>query len=339
MNDGVAQMSRSVARKIKDRLGLDSIPSAVQGRFGSAKGMWIIAVTDDGDEDWIETYPSQRKWESDWVDEEHRTLEIRNHARDLKSASFNLQLLPVLEDRAPHKSSMRDMVGKLLEDNLQKDLDSQKKALESPLQFRQWTSENSSHKFNRVQHGFIPFQGGLPEDDEETMNFMLDSGFDPKKNKFLQDIAYTMQLNKCNKLKEKLHIKVGCSAYIYMVVDFLGVLEEDEVHIGFSSKFEADDWAETMVQGVDVLVARSPAHFVSDVQKVKAVFKPELAALKDVVVFSRKGLGPLADKLSGGDYDGGKLFALSCLFLPLAVPDLVSHGSTAVQLKQSLTEK
>lgn len=61
MNDGVARMSRAVARQIRDRLALRTCPSAVQGRLGSAKGMWVIDVTDTSDKVWIETYPSQRK--------------------------------------------------------------------------------------------------------------------------------------------------------------------------------------------------------------------------------------------------------------------------------------
>ncbi|CAJ2506115.1 Uu.00g002450.m01.CDS01 [Anthostomella pinea] len=91
-----------------------------------------------------------------------------------------------------------------------------------------------------------------------------------------------------------------------MVVDFLGVLKEDEVHLGFSSKFsdEQSGFSETFLHGMDVLVARSPAHYPSDVQRVKAVLKPELGALKDAIVFPTTGNTPLADKLSGGDYDG-----------------------------------
>ncbi|KAF3769514.1 hypothetical protein M406DRAFT_35624 [Cryphonectria parasitica EP155] len=309
MNDGIARMSPAVAKAIRDRLGLLTIPCAIQGRLGSAKGMWIVSEAPGApfsDEIWIETYPSQRKWELDWgkADPQHRTLEIRSYASMPKPASFNLQFLPVLEDRAPDKGLMREAVGSLLKDNLQRDLDGQKKALQCPLQFRQWCHENSRHKFDRIVHGHVPYQGGSPVEDEELMNSMLDAGFEPKANKFLSDIAYNLQKRKCEILTKKLNITVGRSAYLYMVVDFRGVLRENEVHIGFSTAFQADEnWARTMVQG-PVLVARSPAHFVSDIQKVQAVFKPELADLTDVVVFSSKGDVPLAEKLSGGDYDG-----------------------------------
>ncbi|KAL2128099.1 hypothetical protein VTI74DRAFT_9740 [Chaetomium olivicolor] len=305
MNDGIGRMSRSVARKIRDALGLSDIPSAIQGRMGSAKGMWLMDVADARDEDWIETYPSQRKWECDNPDPFHRTLEIRSVSSELKPAALNLQFLPVLEDRAKDKERMRRAIAARLENGLKKQFESQKAAFKSPLLFRQWVNENSNSRSERVKHGQVPFLGGLPENKGEILSFLLNSGFD-RKQKYVQELAWELQKQRCDILRTKLNIRVGRSAYVYMVVDFWGVLDENEVHIGFSSKFrdESDDVSYTLLADCDVLVARSPAHFVSDVQKVRAVFKPELHALKDVIVFSAKGNVPLADKLSGGDYDG-----------------------------------
>ncbi|KAK0711886.1 RNA dependent RNA polymerase-domain-containing protein [Lasiosphaeris hirsuta] len=286
MNDGIGRMSRGVARKIRDSLGLTDLPTAVQGRIGSAKGMWIMCVQHTSDEIWIETYPSQRKWECTEDDPLHRTLEIRSMASELKSAGLNLQLLPVLEDRAKDKAQMRSALASRLTNDLKKEFDKQKKAFKNPLLFRQWVAESSNNRTNRVKHGHV--------------------GFDPKRQSYLQSIAWDLQMRKCETLKTKMNITVGQSAYIYMVVDFTGVLEEGEVHMGFSSKFraESDDLSFTLLAERDILVARSPAHFTSDVQRVRAVFKPELHALKDVIIFSSKGNVPLADKLSGGDYDG-----------------------------------
>ncbi|KAK3495208.1 RNA dependent RNA polymerase-domain-containing protein [Neurospora hispaniola] len=304
MNDGVGRMSRSVAKRIRDVLGLGDVPSAVQGRFGSAKGMWVIDVDDTGDEDWIETYPSQRKWECDFVDKHQRTLEVRSVASELKSAGLNLQLLPVLEDRARDKVKMRQAIGDRLINDLQRQFTEQKHALNRPVEFRQWVYESYSSRATRVSHGRVPFLAGLPDSQEETLNFLMNSGFDPKKQKYLQDIAWDLQKRKCDTLKSKLNIRVGRSAYIYMIADFWGVLEENEVHVGFSSKFRDEEESFTLLSDCDVLVARSPAHFPSDIQRVRAVFKPELHSLKDVIIFSTKGDVPLAKKLSGGDYDG-----------------------------------
>lgn len=313
MNDGVGRMSKMVAKLVQIALGSSSPPCAVQGRLGSAKGMWIVDVTETTDEIWIETYPSQRKWDlRKDADQEHRTLEIRSLAPEtLRSATLNLQFLPVLEDRAIDKRAMRDTISKLLEDNLRQELSDQRQALDSPIQFQKWISTNSAHRFDRASHGHVPFQGGLPREDEEIMACMLNAGFDPWRNLFLNKMAYNAQFQMCEKLSKKLNIKIGRSAFLFMVVDFQArELEEDEVHIAFSDRFRADagDWEGTMVHGVDVLVARSPAHFPSDIQRVKAVFKPELAHLQNVIVFSAKGKIPLAEKLSGGDYDGDIAF-------------------------------
>lgn len=307
MNDGVGRMSRRVAKMIQTALGLSSLPCAVQCRLGSAKGMLVLDVTDMTDDIWVEIYPSQRKWDCEATDQEHRTLEIRSWAPEkLRSANLNLQLLPVLEDNAIDKKAMHATISQLLEDNLRQQLSEQRQSLESPIQFQKWISSNSTHRPDRLSRGHVPFQGGLPREDEEIMIFMLHAGFDPLKNSFLNTMAYDAQFQMCEKLSKKLNIKIGCSAYLFMLVDFEGVLEEGQVHIAFGDRFrsETGDWEGTMVHDVDVLVARSPAHFTSDIQRVKAVFKPELAHLQNVVVFSAKGKTPLADKLSGGDYDG-----------------------------------
>ena len=72
-------------------------------------------------------------------------------------------------------------------------------------------------------------------------------------------------------LKKKLNIGVGQSAYAYIVCDPLRVLEKDEVHLGFSTTFFDLQmrFQDTIFQGTDVLVARSPAHLPSDIQKVR----------------------------------------------------------------------
>ncbi|KAK1492046.1 RNA-directed RNA polymerase [Colletotrichum tamarilloi] len=306
MNDGIGLMSRALARKVRDVLGLSDVPSAVQGRFGSAKGMWMIDVLGDDDSLWIETWPSQRKWNCDYDDPEHRTLEISAHSMEPRSASLNVQFLPVLEDRAKDREAMKITISKILEDELCRALEEQKHAMKYPLEFRKWIVENSSTRKQRLTFGRVPFLAGLPESPEERMNFLLDGGFEPMKQKYLQEIAWTLRRNKCENLLKKMSIKVPNSAYFFMVADAWNILEEGEVHVGFSSKFQTETFSDSMLHGCDVLVARSPVHFVSDVQRVKAVFKPELHALKDVVVFSAKGNVPLADKLSGGDYDGDK---------------------------------
>ncbi|CAG1974943.1 unnamed protein product [Fusarium graminearum] len=332
MGDGIARMSRGLARRVSIHLGLLETPCAFQARIGSAKGMWIVDVEDDGldDDVWIETYPSQRKWECEFEDVHHRTFEVREWSRELKSASLNTQFIPVLEAQAPNPNSMRNVIANHLANGLQDDIGGQLAAMTHPTSLRGWTHRG----FDRSSLGRVPFVGGLPDHDDDIVSFMLDAGFDATKCRFLRDLVWNNQKRQAEQLKAKMNIKIPRSAYAFMVVDFTGTLEEGEVQLAFSSKFQADGESDTLLDDIDILVARAPAHFVSDVQKVRAVFRPNLKRLKDVIVFSSKGKSPLADMLSGGDYDGDQAWVcwdpdivrnFSNASKP-AEPDLVKQG-------------
>jgi hypothetical protein len=84
------------------------------------------------------------------------------------------------------------------------------------------------------------------------------------------------------------------------VSDEWGCLKEGEiyatVHDARTSRYEA-------IEG-QVLITRSPQIHVGDIQFVKAVRRPELAHLTNVVVFSCEGQRSLPSMLGGGDLDG-----------------------------------
>jgi hypothetical protein len=218
----------------------------------------------------------------------------------LRSAALNTQFIPVLEAQAPVPQNMRDIISHHLATSLQEEIGGQLAAMTHPTNLRGWTHRG----FDRSILGTVPFVGGLPERDEDTISFMLDAGFDATKCSFLRDLVWKGQKRQAEQLKAKMNIKIPRSTYAFMTVDFTGTLKEGEVHLAFSSKFQADGESDTLLDGIDILVARAPAHFVSDIQKVRAVFQPSLKRLKDVIVFSSEGKSPLADLLSGGDYDG-----------------------------------
>ncbi|KAJ0335623.1 hypothetical protein KNSL1_013545 [Colletotrichum chrysophilum] len=201
---------------------------------------------------------------------------------------------------------MRKVVGDNVLRQLSDELEALRNAIKHPLQFRKWVDENSTARKKRLAHSSVPFLAGLPESKEEQLSYLGDGGFEPTKQKFMQDMMWKLQSKKCENVTKKMSIRIPNSAYLYMVVDFWGILEENEVHVCFSSTFRTEGFSDSMLHGCDVLVARSPAHLVSDIQRVKAVFKPELRALKNVIVFPAKGDVALADKLSGGDYDGDR---------------------------------
>ncbi|KAL7943552.1 RNA dependent RNA polymerase domain-containing protein [Trichoderma barbatum] len=306
MNDGIGRISPSLAKKVAEALGLSDCPSCFQGRIGSAKGMWLIDVNseEDSERDWIEIYPSQIKWECDYIDPHHRTLEIRNWPSELKSASLNQQFIPVLEARSPQPDAMRRVISDHLQRALHADLGEQANAMKEPMGLRLWIHQSGPSKHDRSLDGSAEFLAGLPNSNADKVAFLLDSGFDQRRMEYLKDLIWDMCEKKANTLKTKMNIAIPCSAYIYMAADFSSTLKEGEVHLSFSTKFQAEGFADTLLEHMDILVARAPAHLPSDIQRVRVVSRPELRRLKDVIIFSTKGSTPLADKLSGGDYDG-----------------------------------
>ncbi|KUJ08214.1 uncharacterized protein LY89DRAFT_338204 [Mollisia scopiformis] len=311
MNDGAGRISPSLALKITQKLCLSYLPSGFQARLGEAKGFWLVDHTDTKGEDWIEVYESQQKWirstepKGPSDDRSHRAFEVLRYSGPLKSADLNTQLLPILLDRAKDPKAMRDALSDLLRQGLEQEVAEIQAAMESPANFKKWIRAGTSGTNDRLKHGAVPYRAGLPISKEEQLNVMLDAGFDPTKLSFMNKLAREVFKRKCDDLKERMNITVGRSTYAYMVPDFWGVLEPDEVYIDFSSFVDnVSSFSGASLSGENVLVARSPAHFVSDIQKVKAVVKAELMGLKDVIVFPTKGNPSLADKLSGGDYDG-----------------------------------
>jgi len=109
MNDGCGRISQAMARDVANCLGLTYVPSGFQARFGGAKGFWIVELH-QSTEPCIEIYTSQQKWgrSPDTLnpgdrDQDHRTFEVVGWVKPLKSATLNLQFLPILEDRGISK--------------------------------------------------------------------------------------------------------------------------------------------------------------------------------------------------------------------------------------------
>lgn len=104
----------------------------------------------------------------------------------------------------------------------------------------------------------------------------------------------------------ELRLALPKSTYLLGVADPKSCLAPDQIHIfvSDSSMFNGHP----CLDRIDVLVSRHPARRASDIQKVRARFKPELSHLVNVVVFPTKGSFPLAGKLQGGDYDGDRFW-------------------------------
>jgi hypothetical protein len=315
MNDGCALMSRTLANQICDRLGITSAtPSCFQGRIAGAKGLWMVdrhqsSITSMNDDDiWIQISDSQLKIHphpEDWVglvDDEKLTFEVVNWAKPLHPVDLNIQLLSILECGG----HVREYIAKLTRDGVQSLYNDFLQVLQSNspvvcralLQKLRPSGDNATSKSRRLEQWMM--------NDAETIIRFSEAGFEPQtfyplRVKLRKYLTWLLE-----RQLEELKIHVPLSTYAYCIADPYKVLSEGEVHFGFSNNWRdpQGQFEDNLLEGVDVLVGRLPAHYPSDIQRCRAVWKPELRHFKDVIVFPTKGDIPLAHMLSGGDYDG-----------------------------------
>ncbi|PQE30188.1 hypothetical protein CJF32_00003667 [Rutstroemia sp. NJR-2017a WRK4] len=342
MTDGAGRMSRALAEAVADMLELGYRPTAFQGRFGEAKGLWTVDHDDHSGEIWIELFKSQCKWvrsknRSAALDHpSNRTFEVVNYSTPLKSADLNTQLLPILENRTKKPRLMRDSICQMLEEGLNQQVETLIRSLETPQALRAWVPSTNASIQDRLKEGAVAYRAGLPAKLPERLNLLLDAGFDPQTLFYMKELARAAFKYRCEELKERLNITVSKSTYVYMIPDFWGVLEPNEVYLDLSSFVDnMSKFPDKLLKDVDVLVARNPAHYASDIQRVTAVCREQFVGLRDVIVFSTKGKPSLAAKLSGGDYDGDMAWVcwdnrIVDIFenaeVPSPLPDLVKEG-------------
>lgn len=309
MTDGCARISFQLARAVwncYDKPGED-VPSAFQARIGGAKGLWQVDYTNAHPEVsergfWIEIRDSQlkikpqpAKWKS--ADESQRTFEVVKHSTTCTPAHLNIQLINILN----YCGVPRTALGEVLNADLAEYLDTLKSAMHDPLKLRIWHQMN-----HRAPNDSIDFCGAMPGSKEDELSYLLESGFQPATSEYLTDCLKNLLKEELNSYVDKLRIRVEHSTAVFCVPDPLGILAPGEIQLNFSAS-KIDPWSnvpESFLVAPQILVARNPAHLASDIQLVKSAYHHELRHLKDVIIFPVKGRYPLADLLSGGDYDG-----------------------------------
>ncbi|KAF1950050.1 hypothetical protein CC80DRAFT_598473 [Byssothecium circinans] len=314
MNDGCSRMSVGAALKIwqlykKATNSKEPIPSVFQGRIGGAKGMWMACgepSTNDPTEleIWIEIADSQLKFEphdEDLLDgnlcDPHRlTFECVGHSSSPGLSELHISFIPILVDRGVPQQDIAD----LMSERLKVEREDLLSRLSDPVKVYHWLHQQSSADEDP------PFQASLPQSLPNKIRFLLQSGLYPTNEPYLATVLCRYIKTKQLWMEQKLKVPMGKATFLYGVADLWGVLNPGEIHLGFSSPFVDEITGATYraLNNMDVLVARQPACRRSDIQKVRAVKKPELSHLPDVVVFPSRGKYPMAGKLQGGDYDG-----------------------------------
>ncbi|KAM5435792.1 hypothetical protein MferCBS31731_006049 [Microsporum ferrugineum] len=316
MSDGCALISKSLGKAITDSLGLSKVPACFQGRFAGAKGIWIVArddqcpqvnglrqtfETDRGY--WMVINASQLKVKPPpcdrdvLLDKHQMTFDVSSYARTPQSVYLNTQFLMVLQNAGINKEYLSSII--------QMEAD---KFYDGYLEIIRTGDSAACRDWIKRMGGSTAVKAtvsdGFPPDTLGQIIMLLDAGFLPSKLYFLRKLFKFYFDNYLQKLGD-LKIKIPKSTYVYCIADPYGVLEEGEVHLA-----PGDNWEDTPdLDGIDILVARAPAHLPSDIQKCRAIFHPALRHLKGVAIFSTKGDVPLASLLSGGDYDGDEVWA------------------------------
>ena len=322
MNDGCALMSKGMANKICYCLGITgNTPSCFQGRIAGAKGLWMVdswqespvggEIGESGE--WIQISDSQLKIkphpqqvpDEEPIDDEQLTFEIVNWSKPLRSADLNIQLLGILDNGGPVKDRIAELT-RLGIQALYRDfaavLESNSgilcRSLVQKLRPAIEVTSAKTTKGRRLDQWMI--------DDAECIIRLSEAGFQPASFYPLRRRLGNYLRKLLDRNVNDLHIGVPLSTYAYCIADPYGVLEEHEVHFGFSVLWRDPygNFEDNLIDGMDVLVGRVPAHLPSDIQRRRAVWKPELRHFKDVIVFPTRGNIPLAMMLSGGDYDG-----------------------------------
>ncbi|KAF9244585.1 RNA dependent RNA polymerase-domain-containing protein [Melanogaster broomeanus] len=152
---------------------------------------------------------------------------------------------------------------------------------------------------------------GCPSSLEETVLTLLDAGFTPQQCPLLAEKLKSVIKTQVDNYVQRYRLGVLMSCIAWIVPDPFGTLAPDEIQIlSHDASFVLPDGTKSHVVLGDVLLTRHPCKLPTDVQKVKAVLKPQLQHYKDVIVCSIQGSRRFADLLAGGDYDGDKAIAI-----------------------------
>nr|XP_031858493.1 uncharacterized protein CI109_006138 [Kwoniella shandongensis]KAA5525565.1 hypothetical protein CI109_006138 [Kwoniella shandongensis] len=150
---------------------------------------------------------------------------------------------------------------------------------------------------------------GQPGGIAESLMEAVAAGFHPAESTYTGSKLHHLVDMLSRKMIREFKIPVDQSLSAFIVPDSLAVLAPDELFISFSGTGPIDPTTQCPIQYLEgpCLAFRSPCKLPTDVRKFTAVWKQELAHLKDCIVLSASSAlckrSP-ASYLGGGDYDG-----------------------------------
>ncbi|GET03785.1 RNA-dependent RNA polymerase RdRP [Rhizophagus clarus] len=324
--DGCSAISLAAMKEVAEILGCEETPSVLQGRIGGAKGTWYIEPTRDiSGKKWIKLRKSQTKYKV--MNDVHlRTLEVLHVVVPPKNpATLNCQFIRVLIEGGVPVEVFINIVK-----NHIKNVKSQVMDCDDPRSLITWVMNTSNvmkkrfEIYNNDSSDDGDAISGFPNNPSEQCIQLLQAGFIPSTCPFLAKKLKCVLSFALKSLFNKFKIDVPLSRTLLCIADPTGTLEEGEIFIQLDKEAGRDERT-GLPFGIiedEVILARNPSNLPSDIVKVKAVKNANLSIYYNVVVFPVKGNIPLASYLSGGDYDGDKIF---CCWEPKIVKHFINQ--------------
>ncbi|KAG7445556.1 RdRP-domain-containing protein [Guyanagaster necrorhizus] len=284
-SDGCGMIRDSFAKQVCSTIGASEDTCVFQIRLGGIKGLFVRYKDEDFDHICgsagakVAYRRSMFKYEGG-----PSTLEVRDINRPPRSARLSIQFIVLLMTLGISFEVFESLLRKQLDD-LEQIMVNRQKAMD-------------------CVGGELDSEG---KDFDQELSEMLLAGFDLNEG-HLACLLKQFQKRSLDALRTKLHIRVKDSAYLFGVVDELGILEEGQIYI--NRPYQGGPQVGTFVVG------RNPAYSPGDLRRLEAVNIPELSHLTNCVVFAGKGGYSEPNQMGGGDLDGDR-------YLIIKDPDLV----------------
>ncbi|KAJ7810510.1 RNA dependent RNA polymerase-domain-containing protein [Mycena olivaceomarginata] len=339
MTDGSGWINRAGLLAITKRVGYPSLPTAVQGRIGGAKGLWSLHPTDEDDEPRIWIRDSQLKIQLSGDHRVHRIFDLLRASRpsqtdgrarlseqsilclshngipddvlaSLLVAGLEATVKPLL-NWAPGAMGLLwravEGMGSVSGTRMQRIVGSKSRVLgfrdrepDEVVGDAELVDTTTSSRSGRDR-------GGGPLGLHEQAIELIQAGFHPASCAYLNDkLRYIIDVETRSVIdKYRISLPESTASEAFVIPDPLGVLKENEIYYRSSNPMK-NPTTQTLFQTLKgpVIVGRYPMRLPCDMQLVTAVDIPELHNWPDVVIASTAGKHSLLSLLGGGDYDG-----------------------------------
>jgi RNA dependent RNA polymerase len=153
----------------------------------------------------------------------------------------------------------------------------------------------------------LPRLSGPDSDQRSMLLHMFHRGFSPTYDPFLLDCLYSIRGHHLFNLRKKARIFIEKGGVLMGGIDETGLVPEGAVFCQLRT--QAVDDSSVVNASYEpligpVMVTKHPVMHPGDIRMLMAIDVPELRTNRNMILFSRHGKRPEADKMSGSDLDG-----------------------------------